>query len=408
MANPWQWPPNPADDHILRTSNTEAACLARAGALASGLANHCGCPVGQDASHWPTPSVGPLDRKRTALANHFGCALDRKRTASGQPLRLSLISLSQPPSVVPLVKMHRVGQPPFGCALDRKCTALANPLRLCPRSKVHRVRPTQRPYSHLANHLGCACQPFRLCCQLLQLCLPAITAVPPSFGDRCDRPGRSAGPVFGFTCQPSRLCLPTISVVLPAIAAVLASYYSCAPIFWGPLRSAWPIGRARLRIHLPTISVVLANHFGCAASYCSCACQLLQLCPHLLGTVAIGLADRPGPSSDSPANHLGCASFPSGGAPAGASLHLRLPLRRRRPRREYADCIYGTDCADCGPRFPPPPPICAPRRATGLPTPIATTAAPARSSARPRADGTCTIVHRHKWSTGKVKAVCTL
>ena len=29
---------------------------------------------------------------------------------------------------------------------------------------------------------------------------------------------------------------------------------------------------------------------------------------------------------------------------------------------EYADSIYGTDCADCGPRFPripPPPPICA-------------------------------------------------
>jgi hypothetical protein len=101
-------------------------------------------------------------------------------------------------------------------------------------------------------------------------------------------------------------------------------------------------------------------------------------------------------------------AFPSGGAPAGASLHLRLPLRRRRPGAEYADCIYGTDCADCGPRFPPPPPICAPRRATGLQTPIATTAAPARSSARPRADGTCTIVHRHKWSiTGQVKAVCT-
>jgi len=45
---------------------------------------------------------------------------------------------------------------------------------------------------------------------------------------------------------------------------------------------------------------------------------------------------------------------PSGGAPAGASLHLRLPLRRRRLGAEYADCIYGTDCADCGPRFPVP------------------------------------------------------
>ena len=41
------------------------------------------------------------------------------------------------------------------------------------------------------------------------------------------------------------------------------------------------------------------------------------------------------------------------------------------PGAEYADC------ADCGPRFPPLRP-CAPRRATGLPTPIATTAAPAR------------------------------
>ena len=29
------------------------------------------------------------------------------------------------------------------------------------------------------------------------------------------------------------------------------------------------------------------------------------------------------------------------------------------PGAEYADCIYGTDCADCGPRFPRPPPICA-------------------------------------------------
>ena len=51
-------------------------------------------------------------------------------------------------------------------------------------------------------------------------------------------------------------------------------------------------------------------------------------------------------------------AFPSGGAPTGASLHLRLPLRRR-PGVEYADCIYGTDCADCGLRFPRPPPICA-------------------------------------------------
>jgi hypothetical protein len=41
-----------------------------------------------------------------------------------------------------------------------------------------------------------------------------------------------------------------------------------------------------------------------------------------------------------------CVPFGGGGAPTGASLPLRLPLRRRRPRREYADCTYGSDCAD--------------------------------------------------------------
>ena len=45
-----------------------------------------------------------------------------------------------------------------------------------------------------------------------------------------------------------------------------------------------------------------------------------------------------------------CVPF-GGGAPTGASLHLRPPLRRRRPRREYADCTYVSDCcAVCGPR----------------------------------------------------------
>ena len=33
--------------------------------------------------------------------------------------------------------------------------------------------------------------------------------------------------------------------------------------------------------------------------------------------------------------------------------------QRRRPGAEYADSFYGSDCADCGPRFPPPPLICA-------------------------------------------------
>ncbi len=131
-------------------------------------------------------------------------------------------------------------------------------------------------------------------------------------------------------------------------------------------------------------------------------------------------------------------AFPSGGAPIGASRHLRLALCDDAARAAYAECIYGsecedcvphagrppppmaicikdcmigmpsyasdgdcdgggpgaqelvTGCAECGPRFPPPPPHV--RRdaeddargfagcATGLPTPMATTAAPARGS----------------------------
>ena len=51
-----------------------------------------------------------------------------------------------------------------------------------------------------------------------------------------------------------------------------------------------------------------------------------------------------------------CVPF-GGGAPTGASLHLRRPLRRRRPGAEYADCIYGSDCADCGPRVPAAAPM---------------------------------------------------
>ena len=175
------WPPNanPADDHILRTSNTEAACLARAGALASGLANHCGCALGQDASRWP------------------------KCTASGR--------LSDHTRTLPTISVV------------------------------------------LANHFGCAASYCSCACQLLQLCPHLFGAVAIGLADRPGPSSDSPANHPGCACQPFRLCLP-------AIAAVLASYYSCAP--------------------------------------------------HLLGAVAIGLADRPGPSSDSPANHPGCACQP--------------------------------------------------------------------------------------------------
>ena len=47
------------------------------------------------------------------------------------------------------------------------------------------------------------------------------------------------------------------------------------------------------------------------------------------------------------------------GARQRARLYTSDSLCDGGPGAECADCIYGTDCADCGPRFPPPPPICA-------------------------------------------------
>ena len=58
----------------------------------------------------------------------------------------------------------------------------------------------------------------------------------------------------------------------------------------------------------------------------------------------------PPSSRDGGVERLLLRSLGGGGAPTGASLHLRPPLRRRRPRREYADCTYVSDCAVCGPR----------------------------------------------------------
>ena len=98
-------------------------------------------------------------------------------------------------------------------------------------------------------------------------------------------------------------------------------------------------------------------------------------------------------------------AFPSGGAPTGASLHLTDSLcNDGGPGAEYADC------ADCGLRFPPLRP-CAPRRArcNWLPTPIATTAAPARVPPGPgrRHMWDRTIEHRlNSHVVTKVTVVC--
>ena len=67
-------------------------------------------------------------------------------------------------------------------------------------------------------------------------------------------------------------------------------------------------------------------------------------------------------------------AFPSGGAPSGASLHLRLPLRRRRPRHERRQRAHFADVAGAGSAHGGQPgerPRSArrPQSATNLPTP---------------------------------------
>ena len=65
-------------------------------------------------------------------------------------------------------------------------------------------------------------------------------------------------------------------------------------------------------------------------------------------------------------------AFPSGGRQRARLYTYDSLSNDGGPGAEHSDC------ADCGPRFPPLRPCAPPRRATGLPTPIATTAAPAR------------------------------
>ena len=76
-------------------------------------------------------------------------------------------------------------------------------------------------------------------------------------------------------------------------------------------------------------------------------------------------------------------AFPSGGARQRARLYtsndsLSTPRPTPSPTTAApAPSMQTAPTPDCGPRFQPLRP-CAPRRATGLPTPIATMAAPAR------------------------------
>jgi hypothetical protein len=186
------------------------------------------------------PSVVPLDRKRTALANHFGCALDRKRTASGQPPRLSSDQSKPTPCGCASGQDASRWPTPFGCALDQKCTALANPPFGCAldrectassrRSDHTRTLPTISVV--LANHFGCARR-------LLQLCWPAITAVPP--------------PSFWTVAGPLRMMTGTYHLITPGPSIRV---YAVAPLW----RSAAIRALSYSRIsNGPTISVSRAH-----------------------------------------------------------------------------------------------------------------------------------------------------
>ena len=64
-------------------------------------------------------------------------------------------------------------------------------------------------------------------------------------------------------------------------------------------------------------------------------------------------------------------AFPSGGAPIGASRHLRLALCDDAARAAYAECIYGSECEDCVPhagRDAPPMAICIKDCMIGMPS----------------------------------------
>jgi hypothetical protein len=144
----------PATTSCARRTLKQPAWLAL-GRLLPRLANLCGCSLGRDASRWPTPSVVPLDPKRTA---------------SGQPFRLSSDQSSQP----------------FGCASGQDASRWPTTL------VVPVIKSAPRP---------------------------ADSATILALSDH------TLADLLGYACRPLRLCLP-------AITAALASYYSCAPSFW--------------------------------------------------------------------------------------------------------------------------------------------------------------------------------
>jgi hypothetical protein len=67
---------------------------------------------------------------------------------------------------------------------------------------------------------------------------------------------------------------------------------------------------------------------------------LAHACIVRCGIAAAALA----PAVDSGRTAASAARLSGGDRPRGG--------RQRRPGAEYADCIYGTDCADCGPALP--------------------------------------------------------
>ena len=141
----------------------------------------------------------------------------------------------------------------------------------------------------------------------------------------------------------------------------------------------WPVACAECsRRHAPREEGPALRAWSVRAGP-SCRARRRDLCPLFFPTPSTTLSSLDAAVVTRRRRRVSTSfAFPSGGAPTGASLHLdRLPLQRRRPRLRAM--LRVCRLRRLRPALPASSPkMCGERRATGLPTPIARTAAPAQ------------------------------